>query len=93
LVRAQAGSILLADEASGLLVPSAWHGFGEWQREMHVRLGEGLVGIVAERRSGMIVNDYRNWPHAIPQTLTQTTVSAALAEPLLSHDRLLASSR
>jgi GAF domain-containing protein len=89
LVRAQAGSILLADEATGLLVPSAWHGFGDWQREMHVRLGEGLVGIVAERRSGMIVNDYRNWPHAIPQTLKQTTVTAALAEPLLSHDRLL----
>lgn len=89
LVRAQAGSILLADEASGLLVPSAWHGFGDWQREMRVRLGEGLVGSVAERRSGMIVNDYRHWPHAIPQTLEQTTVTAALAEPLLAHDRLL----
>lgn len=89
LVRAQAGSILLADEASGLLVPSAWHGFGDWQREMRVRPGEGLVGIVAERRSGMIVNDYRRWPHALPQTLQKTTVAAALAEPLLSHDRLL----
>jgi len=89
LVGAQAGSILLADETGGPLVPSAWHGFGDWQREMKVRLGEGLVGIVAERRSGMIVNDYRNWPHAIPQTLKRTTVTAALAEPLLAHDRLL----
>lgn len=64
LVGAQAGSIRLWDDDAGLLTPQASHGFADWQRQVHLKLGEGVVGMVAERRTGMIVNDYRRWPHA-----------------------------
>jgi PAS domain S-box-containing protein len=89
LVGAEAGSILLWDEAAELLVPSAWHRFGEWQREFCVRLGVGLVGRVGQQRAGMVVNNYRDWSHALPTTLAQSGITAALAEPLLCQDRLL----
>ena len=34
---------------------------GAWEQDGQVRLGEGLAGIVAERREGQIVNEYRRW--------------------------------
>jgi signal transduction histidine kinase/CheY-like chemotaxis protein len=36
----------------------------------------------------MVVNDYRDWSHALPTTLAQSGIVAALAEPLLCQDRL-----
>jgi PAS domain S-box-containing protein len=89
LVGAEAGAILLWDETAGALIPEAWHGFGDWQKQVRLRLGEGLVGMVAQRRTGMVINNYREWVHAIPMTLTQSRMTAALAEPLLYQDRLL----
>ncbi len=89
LVGAQAGAILLWDETAGVLTPEASHGFGEWQKLVRLRLGEGLVGMVAQRRAGMVINNYREWAHAIPMTLTQSRITAAVAEPLLYQDRLL----
>jgi signal transduction histidine kinase/ActR/RegA family two-component response regulator len=89
LVGARAGSILLWDDEAGFLVPSAWHGFGDWQSRERLRVGEGLVGTVAKRRIGMIVNNYRDWPDALPLTLERSSITAALAEPLLHKDRLL----
>jgi PAS domain S-box-containing protein len=89
MVGAPAGAILLWDDRTGVLVPEAWHGFGDWQSQVRPRLGEGLVGMVAQRRMGMVVNDYRAWPHAIPGTLRESALTSALAEPLLYQDRLL----
>jgi PAS domain S-box-containing protein len=89
LIGARAGAILLWDAEAELLVPSAWHGFSDWQNQQRLRLGEGLVGTVAKRRTGMIVNDYRDWPDALRLTLEHSSITAALAEPLLHRDRLL----
>jgi signal transduction histidine kinase/ActR/RegA family two-component response regulator len=89
VIGACAGSILLWDDDVELLVPSAWHGFGEWQSRERYGVGEGLVGTVAKRRAGMIVNGYRDWPGALPSTLERSAITAALAEPLLHRDRLL----
>jgi signal transduction histidine kinase len=89
LVGAERGTIFLWDERAGLLIPEAWHGYGEWRGEMRLRLGEGLAGTVAERREGMIVNDYRHWPHAIAMTLERAPITSAIAEPLLYQGRLL----
>jgi PAS domain S-box-containing protein len=61
----------------------------EWTDRPYLRLGEGLVGIVAERREGQIINDYRRWPQALPFVLARGTITAAVAEPLLYRDRLL----
>jgi PAS domain S-box-containing protein len=89
LVGATSGAVYLWDEADQALVPRAWHGHGEWMREVQFRLGEALTGIVAQRREGAAVNDYRSWPHASPRVLERTNVTATLGEPLLYRDRLL----
>ncbi|HTX53327.1 MAG TPA: PAS domain S-box protein [Candidatus Baltobacteraceae bacterium] len=89
LVGGAGGTIYLWTEESKTLTPRAWVGHrGDWVRNGQVRLGEGLVGLVAERRSGMIVNNYRTWPHARPFILEQTDLTAVVAEPLLCRDRL-----
>ena len=90
LVGGAGGTIFLWDEAAQRLAPHVWVGHsGNWGREGHVRLGEGLVGLVAERRGGLIVNDYRSWPHARACILQETNVTAVIAEPLLCHGRLV----
>jgi signal transduction histidine kinase len=57
--------------------------------DVRPRLGEGVAGLVAERREGLIVNDYRNSPHAHPLFLERSLDAAVLCEPLLYRDRLL----
>jgi PAS domain S-box-containing protein len=89
LVGAASGTVFLWDERDQMLVPEAWHGFGAWRREMRCRLGEAVAGTAAQRREGMIVNDYRTSPYAHPLTLERTGITAVLAEPLLYHDRLV----
>ena len=89
LVSATSGSILLWDGEAQVLTPRAWRGHGEWFGAARWHLGEGIAGMVAERKEGMVVNDYRTWPGALPLVLEHTGIAAVLAEPLLYHDRLL----
>jgi PAS domain S-box-containing protein len=89
LVGGESGAIYLWDEAAQLLIPRAWQGLGDWVGEIRRRLDDGVTGIVAARRQGLIVNDYRNSPYRNPLYVERTGITAALAEPLLYRDRLL----
>jgi GAF domain-containing protein/CheY-like chemotaxis protein len=89
LVGADAGTMFLWDEAIARLVPCAWHGLGEWRGTQQLALGQGLVGEVAQRRAGLIANDYARSAFALPELLDRVSVAAALAEPLLYQHRLL----
>jgi PAS domain S-box-containing protein len=89
LVGAAAGTIYLWDERIERLIPQAWHGYGEWKAEAHLRLDEGVAGAVARQREGLIVNDYRTSPYAVPLILQRSEIIAVLAEPLLYQQRLL----
>ena len=89
LVSATSGAILLWDGEAQVLTPRAWRGHGEWFGAARWHLGEGIAGIVAERKEGMVVNEYRTWQGAHPLILQRTAIAAVLAEPLLYHDRLL----
>ncbi len=89
LVGGESGAIYLWDEAAQVLIPRAWHGLGDWVGEIRRRLDDGVTGIVAARRQGLIVNDYRNSPYRNPIYVERTGITAALAEPLLYRDRLL----
>jgi PAS domain S-box-containing protein len=89
LVGGSAGAVVLWDEATQFLVPRAWHGRGEWIVGSRGRLGEGLTGTVAARRSGMLINDYATSPYAGHAPLDRAPVVAAVSEPLLYQDRLL----
>jgi putative methionine-R-sulfoxide reductase with GAF domain len=88
LTGAAAASVRLWDDAEQILIPVAWYGVGDWMRERVLRLGEGISGRAARRREGMIVNNYRTSPYAIP-VVQEAGISAVLAEPLLYRERLL----
>lgn len=89
LVSAAFGVVVLWDEDAQVLVPQAWHGLGEWMKDVRIPLGEWLLGIVAQRGRGMIVNDYRTSPYRSPLMVERTGMTAGLAEPLLYRDRLV----
>ena len=89
LVGASSGKVRVWDEQAELLIPVAWYGLGERVKDQCPRLGEGVAGTVAQRREGMIVNDYRTSPYAHPATLERAEVTAILAEPLIYRDHLL----
>jgi PAS domain S-box-containing protein len=82
------GAVWLWDDAGKMLAPHTSTGAEAWQQQP-LKLGEGLVGIVAERREGMIVNEYRSWPLARPTTLERSKITAVVAEPLVYRDRLV----
>jgi PAS domain S-box-containing protein len=86
---AHLGAVYLWDETAQALIPHAWHGRGEWMQQARIRLGEGVVGTVAERREGLIVNDYQHSPYAHPLVIEHVGATAILAEPLLYRDRLV----
>ncbi len=89
LLGASGGAIFLWDEAEQVLVPFPWHGLGDWMAAARRPLGQGVTGVVAQRRKGLIVNDYRTSPLAYPGTLEHTEIRAVVAEPLLYQDRLV----
>ena len=91
LVGAGSGLVCLWDEAAQVLVPHAWYGpgIGNWMREARFPLGEGVIGTVAERRKGLIVNDYAAWPKASPTFLRHQQPTAVIGAPLACHGRLL----
>ena len=71
-----------------LLVPRAWHGFGDWLGELRLRPGEGVAGTVAQRRAGVIVDDYRTVPFAQPIVRERDAARAVIGEPLLYEGEL-----
>jgi PAS domain S-box-containing protein len=89
LVGGTSGVLYLWDEEAQLLIPRAWHGLGDWVGDLPRRLDDGVTGTVAQRREGMIVNDYRRSPYRNPIFAEKTRATATLVEPLLYRDRLL----
>jgi signal transduction histidine kinase/putative methionine-R-sulfoxide reductase with GAF domain len=81
--------VFLWDEASAALVPRAWHGFGDWMGDLRIGLGEGVAGTVAQRRTGVIVDDYRSLPYAQPIVVERSSgIGAVIGEPLLYEGEL-----
>jgi signal transduction histidine kinase len=77
-------AVYLWDEASQSLIPRAWHGFGDWLGDLRIGLGEGVAGTVAQRRAGLIVDDYRSVSYAQPVVLERSSrTRAVIGEPLL----------
>jgi len=86
---ATSGVVYLWDTAAAVLITQAWHGRGEWMREVRLRLGEGIAGTVAQRREGLMVNDCRTSPYVSPIFTERLGSTAVLAEPLLYRERLV----
>jgi signal transduction histidine kinase/DNA-binding response OmpR family regulator/HPt (histidine-containing phosphotransfer) domain-containing protein len=79
----------LWDETLEALVPQSWVGVDARRGTVRLRLGEGVAGAAAQRREGLIVNDFRSSPYATPHILALTTHTAVLAEPLVYRERLI----
>jgi signal transduction histidine kinase/CheY-like chemotaxis protein len=84
-----AGVLYLWEDRSQTLRPVAWTAYGDSMATTRLRMGEGVVGTVAERRAGMIINDYRSSPLALPFVLAREDITAAVAEPLMYGEALL----
>jgi PAS domain S-box-containing protein len=54
-----------------------------------LRLDEGVSGVVARRRDGLIVNAYEAFPQRIPEPQSPTPPLASVGVPLLYRDRLV----
>ena len=89
LVASPAVSVLLWDEQSRQLAPNAWCGFGTWTSELRFGLGEGVAGVVAQRREGLIVDGYRTWPGASQMIIAETDTRAVMGVPIVYQERLI----
>jgi PAS domain S-box-containing protein len=89
LVGATTGTVYLWDPAARELVPGAWHGLGDWQGTIRLRLGEAIAGTVAETGQTLVVNEYRTSPYAHPFTLQHTGLTASIGEPLRYRETLI----
>ena len=83
VVGAAGGVVTLWNELEQLLVPQVWDPDYDWMPAMRQKLGEGVFGTVAARRTGMILNDYRTSAWAHPMVLQQSRIGAVVVEPLL----------
>jgi signal transduction histidine kinase len=82
LVCGTAGITYLWDEPTQTLIPRAWYGLGDWIESVRVGLGEGVTGMVAQHREGVMINDDQLSPAVGP-------LFAILSEPLVYRDHLL----
>jgi signal transduction histidine kinase/ActR/RegA family two-component response regulator len=90
LVGAAGGVVALWSSEEQCLAPQVWDPEAyDWIGGLRQKLGEGLFGLTAARRTGMILNDYRTSPAAYPSVLQHSEITAAVAEPLLYRGKLL----
>ena len=81
------GTICLYDPARDDLVIAAVKG-PELPVGTHIKMGEGAAGIVARTRTPLIVADYSQWEHRLPQ-YAENQFGAAATVPMLYAGKLI----
>lgn len=89
LVGATGGTVFLPEGPDGPLTARASTRAQDWLLQLRFRRGEGVAGQVAERGTGLTVNDYRTWPGANPLVLAHSRVTAVVGEPLIYREQLV----
>jgi PAS domain S-box-containing protein len=89
LLGAARSVLYLWDEATQMLHAQAWYNAGAGLKDLHLRLGEGVAGTVAQRREGLLITDPQHAPHTYPTSVEQCGPASTMAEPLLYRDRLI----
>jgi signal transduction histidine kinase len=88
-VNCEATVVLLWDDATETLVPTAWRGLGDWVAASRLHLGEGAAGTAAALREGVIVEDYRRWKTAIHPVPDEAGPTSVMAVPITYQDRMI----
>jgi signal transduction histidine kinase len=85
------GGIMLLDENTQTLSYSVYHGISdEYAKEMHLKLGEGVEGKVAENARSIMVEDISVEPGAAhPDLISKEGLKAFVSVPLMSKDKVL----
>src|SRR5262249_6791423 len=89
LLGAQGGIIWLWAEALQVLTPRARHGREECVIKVPIKLGEGVMGRVAQRREPLVINNYETSPYAHPAWVERLKTYAVVAAPLVYRERLI----
>jgi signal transduction histidine kinase/putative methionine-R-sulfoxide reductase with GAF domain len=80
------GAIYLLD-GDNKLVPRAWTDGGAFS-DVHIPLGQGLVGASAKMRQPLLIDDYPTSPYALPEFVA-IGLRSAITQPLLIRDQVL----
>ncbi len=86
------GVVFLLDEGSRTLVPKSWYAMPPQIRDFRIPLGVGMAGTAATERRGLLVNDFSStaYAHSLAEHgIPHLGSHHAMAQPLVSHDRLL----
>jgi hypothetical protein len=87
LLNASGGELAIFEEASGEIIVVASHNMGRETIGTHVKLGEGAMGLAAQTREPLIIEDYKSWVGHLPQ-YESTLTRAIVAAPMISGGRL-----
>jgi GAF domain-containing protein len=85
-LRFETFEFILFDPASGRLRPEASYGFPTEARDQEWRLGQGIVGWVAQHKQPLLAPDAQQEPHYVATT---PHTRSALAVPMTLGDRLI----
>jgi len=85
------GGIMLLDDDAQTLSYRVYHGISDqYAQEMHIKLGEGVAGKVAENaRSVMVENISKETGAAHPDLISKEGLKAFVSVPLMSKDKVL----
>ena len=85
------GGIMLLDENEKTLSYRVYHGISdEYAQEMHLKLGEGVAGKVAENARSIMVEDISREPDAAhPDLISKEGLKAFVSVPLMSKEKVL----
>lgn len=89
LVKGDYGVVYLWSDREQSLLPEAWSGIDGDAVPTPVALGEGVVGMAAERREGTVVDGYHTSSTESPATFAQHDATAVIAEPISFQGRLI----
>ena len=89
LVGVATSTIRLWDDSQQALITAATYGGQTDLSPIPIKLGEGIIGVAAQRREGLAANIYRDSPYAHPAMTARVGTGSMIAEPLLYRDRLI----
>ncbi len=91
MLRVELGSIVLRDEKTGKLFFASTLKPDPSLEEVHLPVGEGIVGQVIQTGEPLLVNDAQNYPAFSPSIdqITGEYSRSILCVPLIAHDRVI----